>query len=200
MTPNLTDAKTEAAASVSPAAAALIREESAHAAHNYHPLEVVVASGDGAWVTDVAGRRYLDCLAAYSAVNFGHSNPVLLDAARTQLGRITLTSRAFYNDQLGPFVTALAKLAGKDMVLPMNTGAEAVESGIKVARAWSYRVKGVAPDLANIIVAAGNFHGRTTTIISFSDDESARADFGPFTPGFRTVFSSIAASRATASP
>jgi len=167
--------------------AAAIGLENEHAAHNYHPLPVVVASGDGAWVTDINGKRYLDCLAAYSAVNFGHSNPVLLDAARAQLGRITLTSRAFHNDQLGPFVTALARLAGKDMVLPMNTGAEAVESGIKVARAWGYRVKGVAADRANIIVAAGNFHGRTTTIISFSDDESARADFGPFTPGFRTV-------------
>jgi len=161
--------------------------EDQHAAHNYHPLPVVVASGDGAWVTDTDGRRYLDCLAAYSAVNFGHSNPVLLDAARAQLGRITLTSRAFHNDRLGPFVTALARLAGKDMVLPMNTGAEAVESGIKVARAWGYRVKGVAAGEANIIVAAGNFHGRTTTIISFSDDESARKDFGPYTPGFRTV-------------
>ena len=158
-----------------------------YAAHNYHPLPVVLTHGEGAWVTDVDGRRYLDCLAAYSAVNFGHSNPVLLDAARAQLGRITLTSRAFHNDQLGPFVTELATLAGKDMVLPMNTGAEAVESGIKVARAWGYRVKGVAPDAANIIVMAGNFHGRTTTIISFSDDEDARADFGPFTPGFRTV-------------
>ncbi|MGG7507266.1 ornithine--oxo-acid transaminase [Plantibacter sp. YIM 135249] len=161
--------------------------EDEHAAHNYHPLPVVVASGEGAWVTDVDGRRYLDCLAAYSAVNFGHSNEVLLDAARAQLGRITLTSRAFHNDQLGPFVTELAALAGKDMVLPMNTGAEAVESGIKVARAWGYRVKGVPDGLANIVVAAGNFHGRTTTIISFSDDESARAGFGPFTPGFRTV-------------
>ncbi len=161
--------------------------ENDHAAHNYHPLPVVVASGDGAWVTDVDGKRYLDCLAAYSAVNFGHSNPVLLEAARAQLGRITLTSRAFHNDQLGPFVAALAKLAGKDMVLPMNTGAEAVESAIKVARAWGYRVKGVAAGLANIVVAGENFHGRTTTIISFSDDESARKDFGPFTPGFRTV-------------
>ncbi|MEC5151826.1 ornithine--oxo-acid transaminase [Cryobacterium sp. GrIS_2_6] len=172
-------------ASTTPAAFIALEEE--HAAHNYHPLPVVVATGDGAWVTDVDGKRYLDCLAAYSAVNFGHSNPVLLDAARAQLGRITLTSRAFHNDQLGPFVTALAELAHKDMVLPMNTGAEAVESGIKVARAWGYRVKGVAPDQANIIVAGGNFHGRTTTIISFSDDESARAGFGPFTPGFRTV-------------
>ncbi|KQV06570.1 ornithine--oxo-acid transaminase [Leifsonia sp. Root112D2] len=161
--------------------------ENEHAAHNYSPLPVVVASGDGAWVTDVDGRRYLDCLAAYSAVNFGHSNPVLLDAAREQLDRITLTSRAFHNDKLGPFVERLGALAGKDMVLPMNTGAEAVESGIKVARAWGYRVKGVAADQANIIVAAGNFHGRTTTIVSFSDDPVARNDFGPFTPGFRSV-------------
>ena len=170
-----------------PRQTAAIALENEHAAHNYHPLPVVVASGEGAWVTDIDGRRYLDCLAAYSAVNFGHSHPVLLDAARAQLGRITLTSRAFHNDQLGPFVTALAELSGKDMVLPMNTGAEAVESAVKVARAWGYRVKGVAPLQANIIVAGGNFHGRTTTIISFSDDESARADFGPFTPGFRTV-------------
>jgi len=168
-------------------ARSFIELENEHAAHNYHPLPVVIASGEGAWVTAEDGRRYLDCLAAYSAVNFGHSNPVLLDAARAQLARVTLTSRAFHNDQLGPFVTALAALCGKDMVLPMNTGAEAVESGIKVARAWGYRVKGVAADQANIIVAAGNFHGRTTTIVSFSDDETARADFGPFTPGFRSV-------------
>jgi ornithine--oxo-acid transaminase len=164
-----------------------IELEERHAAHNYHPLPVVVSSGEGAWVTDVDGRRYLDCLAAYSAVNFGHSNPVLLDAARRQLDRITLTSRAFHNDQLGPFVTALAELADKDMVLPMNTGAEAVESALKVARAWGYRVKGVPQDKATIIVAGGNFHGRTITIVSFSDDETAHDDFGPFTPGFRSV-------------
>ncbi|WP_426626023.1 ornithine--oxo-acid transaminase [Leifsonia sp. McL0607] len=161
--------------------------EDEHAAHNYHPLPVVIAEGVGAWVTDIDGRRYLDCLAAYSAVNFGHSNPLLLDAARAQLERITLTSRAFHNDQLGPFVTELAALAGKDMVLPMNTGAEAVESAIKVARAWGYRVKGVADGRANIIVMAGNFHGRTTTIVSFSDDPDAREGFGPYTPGFRAV-------------
>ncbi|MBM7832190.1 ornithine--oxo-acid transaminase [Agromyces cerinus] len=161
--------------------------EDEHAAHNYHPLPVVVASGEGAWVTDVEGRRYLDCLAAYSAVNFGHGNPRLVEAAREQLGRITLTSRAFHNDRLGPFVTELAALCGKDLVLPMNTGAEAVESAIKVARAWGYRVKGVAADSANIVVMAGNFHGRTTTIISFSDDPDAHDDFGPYTPGFRTV-------------
>ncbi|GAB2455835.1 ornithine--oxo-acid transaminase [Conyzicola lurida] len=164
-----------------------LEQEDLHAAHNYHPLEVVVSHGEGAWVTDVNGRRYLDCLAAYSAVNFGHGHPALVAAAKEQLDRITLTSRAFHNDQLGPFVTALAELAGKDMVLPMNTGAEAVESGIKIARAWGYRVKGVMPDEAKIIVADGNFHGRTTTIISFSNDEQARADFGPFTPGFVSV-------------
>ncbi len=166
---------------------AAIALEDEHAAHNYHPLPVVVASGEGAWVTDVEGRRYLDCLAAYSAVNFGHGNPRLVEAAREQLGRITLTSRAFHNDRLGPFVTELAALCGKAMVLPMNTGAEAVESAIKLSRAWGYRVKGVAQDAANIVVMAGNFHGRTTTIISFSDDPDARADFGPYTPGFRTV-------------
>jgi len=169
------------------AAAAAIELEDDHVAHNYHPLPVVVASGDGAWVTDVNGRRYLDCLAAYSAVNFGHGHPVLIAAAKTQLDRVTLTSRAFHNDQLGPFAEALAKLAGKEMVLPMNTGAEAVESAIKVARAWGYRVKGVPAERATIIVADGNFHGRTTTIISFSNDEQSRADFGPFTPGFVSV-------------
>lgn len=164
-----------------------IRREEEHVAHNYHPLPVVVESGQGAWVTDVTGRRYLDCLAAYSAVNFGHGHPGLLAAARDQLDRITLTSRAFHNDRLGPFAEALAQLAGKDMVLPMNTGAEAVESAIKVARAWGYRVKGVPRDRARIIVMDGNFHGRTTTIVSFSTDEQARADFGPFTPGFDVV-------------
>jgi ornithine--oxo-acid transaminase len=156
-------------------------------AHNYHPLHVVAAEGFGAWITDVDGKRYLDCLAAYSAVNFGHGNPVLVDAAKKQLDTLTLTSRAFHNDKLGPFLEALAKLAGKQMVLPMNTGAEAVESGIKIARAWGYRVKGVEHDRAKIVVFDGNFHGRTTTIISFSNDPDARADFGPFTPGFVSV-------------
>jgi ornithine--oxo-acid transaminase len=169
------------------AASTFLEQEDHHAAHNYHPLEVVVSHGEGAWVVDVDGRRYLDCLAAYSAVNFGHGHPALITAAKEQLDRITLTSRAFHNDRLGPFVSALAELSGKDMVLPMNTGAEAVESGIKVARAWGYRVKGVQPNKATIIVADGNFHGRTTTIISFSNDEQARADFGPYTPGFVSV-------------
>ena len=165
----------------------LIAAEEAHLAHTYHPLPIVVATADGAWVTDVDGRRYLDCLAAYSAVNFGHGHPALIEAARAQLGRVTLTSRAFHNDRLGPFVASLAALAGKDMVIPMNTGAEAVETGIKLARAWGYRVKGVVPGRAKIIVADGNFHGRTTTIISFSNDPVATDDFGPFTPGFVSV-------------
>ncbi|WP_315902493.1 ornithine--oxo-acid transaminase [Microbacterium memoriense] len=169
------------------AVAELIDAEDAHVAHNYHPLPVVIARGEGAWVTDVEGKRYLDLLSAYSAVNFGHRHPALVAAATEQLGRITLTSRAFHNDQLGPFAGALAALCGKDLVLPMNTGAEAVETGIKVARAWAYRVKGVAPDAATIIVADGNFHGRTTTIVSFSDDPQAREGFGPFTPGFVSV-------------
>lgn len=171
----------------SPLSSEFIELENAHLTHNYHPLPVVVSRGEGAWVTDVSGRRYLDCLAAYSAVNFGHGHPALVAAAREQLDRLTLTSRAFHNDRLGPFATALARLARKDMVLPMNTGAEAVESAIKVARAWGYRVKGVPADKATIIVMDGNFHGRTTTIISFSTDEQARADFGPFTPGFVVV-------------
>lgn len=166
---------------------ALIAIEDERLAHNYHPLPVVVERGEGAWVTDVNGKRYLDCLAAYSAVNFGHGHPDLLAAARDQLERITLTSRAFHNDRLGPFAEALARLAGVDRVLPMNTGAEAVESAIKLARAWGYRVKGVPDGAAEIIVMGGNFHGRTTTIVSFSDDPQARDGFAPFTPGFVTV-------------
>jgi ornithine--oxo-acid transaminase len=158
-----------------------------YAAHNYHPLPVVLASGEGAWVTDVDGNRYLDCLAGYSALNFGHSNPRLVARAQDQLGRLTLTSRAFFNDQLGPFAEALSRLTGKEMMLPMNSGAEAVETALKVSRKWGYEVKGVPEDQANIIVMEGNFHGRTTTIISFSDDKVARDNYGPYTPGFRTV-------------
>ncbi|TQL40395.1 ornithine--oxo-acid transaminase [Homoserinimonas aerilata] len=161
--------------------------EDSRIANTYNPLPIVIASAEGAWVTDVEGRRYLDCLAAYSAVNFGHGNPRLIAAAKDQLDRVTLTCRAFHNDKLGPFVDALARLAKKDMVLPMNTGAEAVETGIKIARAWGYRVKGVEANKANIIVANGNFHGRTTTIISFSDDADAHDAFGPYTPGFTSV-------------
>ena len=158
-----------------------------HAAHNYSPLPVVAASAEGAWITDVDGRRYLDCLAAYSAVNFGHRNPEITATAHAQLDAVTLVSRAFHSDNLGPFCAALAALCGKDMVLPMNSGAEAVESGLKVARKWGTDVKGVPEGRANIIVADNNFHGRTISIVSFSTDPSARAGFAPFTPGFRSV-------------
>jgi ornithine--oxo-acid transaminase len=159
----------------------------AHSARNYDPLPVVISEADGAWVTDVGGRRYLDMLAAYSAINFGHRHPRLVAAARDQLDRVTLVSRAFDHDQFGPFCAELAELAGLDMVLPMNTGAEAVETAIKTARKWGYEVKGVPAGEAVIIAFDGNFHGRTTTIISFSTDEDARGSFGPYTPGFRLV-------------
>jgi ornithine--oxo-acid transaminase len=158
-----------------------------HVAPNYHPLPVVVATAEGAWVTDVDGRRYLDCLAAYSALNFGHRHPGLMAAARDQMDRVTLTSRAFQHDQLEPFCAELAALCGMEMVLPMNTGVEAVETAIKLCRRWGYRVKGVPDGTATIIVAAGNFHGRTTTVVGFSTDPAAQDRFGPFTPGFRVV-------------
>jgi ornithine--oxo-acid transaminase len=159
----------------------------ARTAHNYHPLPVVLAHAEGAWMSDVDGRRYLDFLAGYSALNFGHGHPALLASAHTQLDQLTLTSRAFVHDRFADFCAALGDLCGKDMVLPMNTGAEAVETAIKVARKWGYEVKGVPADQAKIIVASGNFHGRTTTIVGFSDDPDARDGFGPFTPGFVTV-------------
>ncbi|MCL3994971.1 MULTISPECIES: ornithine--oxo-acid transaminase [Streptomyces] len=165
----------------------LIRAEEPVLAHNYHPLPVVVARAEGSWVEDVEGNRYLDMLAGYSALNFGHRHPALVEAAHRQLDRLTLTSRAFHNDRLAEFAERLAELTGMDMVLPMNTGAEAVESGIKVARKWAYDVKGVPEGRATIVVAAENFHGRTTTIVGFSTDETARAGFGPFTPGFKVV-------------
>jgi ornithine--oxo-acid transaminase len=155
--------------------------------HNYHPLSVVIASGQGAWVTDIDGNRYLDFLSGYSALNFGHRHPDLVAAAVEQLGRVSLTSRAFHHDQLGLFCRELAELTGTELVLPMNSGAEAIESAIKVARKWAYRVKGVPRGQAQIVVAGSNFHGRTTTIVSFSTDDTARADFGPFTPGFTVV-------------
>ncbi|UVF80819.1 ornithine--oxo-acid transaminase [Gordonia mangrovi] len=158
-----------------------------HVAHNYSPLPVTAATAEGAWITDVDGRRYLDCLGAYSAVNFGHRHPRIVAAALDQIGRVTLTSRAFRSTELEPFCAALATLCGKDMVLPMNTGAEAVESAIKVARKWGYDVKGVADGRAKVIVAGGNFHGRTISIVSFSDDPDARTGFGPYTPGFVQV-------------
>ncbi|MEU4208545.1 ornithine--oxo-acid transaminase [Streptomyces sp. NPDC026206] len=158
-----------------------------HSAHNYHPLPVVVATGQGAWLTDVEGRRYLDMLAGYSALNFGHGNLRLINAAKQQLDRVTLTSRAFHHDRFAEFCGALSQLCGMEMVLPMNTGAEAVETAVKTARKWGYRVKGVPDGRARIVVADNNFHGRTTTIISFSTDQEARADFGPYTPGFEIV-------------
>jgi ornithine--oxo-acid transaminase len=148
---------------------------------------VVIREGDGAWVTDIEGRRFLDMLSAYSAINFGHGHPDLVRAAQDQLGRITLTSRAFHNDQLGRFCADLAALARHDAVLPMNSGAEAVETALKVSRKWGYERKGVPAEQAEIIVCAGNFHGRTTTIISFSDDPEAHDNYGPYTPGFVTV-------------
>ncbi len=158
-----------------------------HSAHNYHPLPVVIATGEGAWLTDVEGRRYLDMLAGYSALNFGHGNRRLINAAKQQLDRVTLTSRAFHHDRFAEFCAALTELCGMEMVLPMNTGAEAVETAVKTARKWGYRVKAVPDGRAKIVVAENNFHGRTTTIISFSTDQEARADFGPYTPGFEIV-------------
>ncbi|HEX5189080.1 MAG TPA: ornithine--oxo-acid transaminase [Streptosporangiaceae bacterium] len=171
-----------------PLSAAQLRAQAAvHSAHNYHPLPVVIERADGAWVTDVEGRRYLDMLAAYSALNFGHRHPRLIAAAERQLERVTLVSRAFQHDQFGPFCAELAAMAGMEMVLPMNTGAEAVETAIKTARKWGYEVKGVPADEAVIVVFGGNFHGRTTTIVSFSTDPDARDNYGPYTPGFRIV-------------
>lgn len=157
------------------------------AAHNYHPLPVVISSAEGVWVTDADGKKYMDMLAAYSAVNFGHRHPELIAAAKDQLDKVTLTSRAFHNDQLGPMCEALARLCGMEMVLPMNTGAEGVETAIKTARKWGYEKKGVPADKAKIICCEDNFHGRTTTIISFSTDPVCRTNFGPFTPGFQLV-------------
>ena len=167
--------------------AAVITLDEQWGAHNYHPLPVVISEAEGAWGTDVDGNRYLDLLSGYSALNFGHRHPDLVRAAHEQIDRLTLTSRAFHNDQFGAFCRDLAALTGTEMVLTMNTGAEAVESAIKVARKWAYEVKGVAFDSAEIIVATNNFHGRTTTIVSFSDDPVAHDNYGPFTPGFVTV-------------
>jgi ornithine--oxo-acid transaminase len=166
---------------------AFIASADAHSAHNYHPLPVVVATADGAWMTDVEGRRFLDMLAGYSALNFGHGNRRLIEAAKAQLDRVTLTSRAFHHDRFADFCRELASLCGMEMVLPMNTGVEAVETAVKTARKWGYRVKGVPAEMAKIVVAGNNFHGRTTTVISFSTDHEARADFGPYTPGFEIV-------------
>ncbi|WP_439643008.1 ornithine--oxo-acid transaminase [Gemmatimonas sp.] len=174
-----------------------IAREDAWGAHNYHPLDLVIAEAQGAWVTDVGGRRYLDCLSAYSAVNQGHCHPRLLRTMVQQAARVTLTSRAFRNDQLGAFCEELGALCGMEMVLPMNTGAEAVETAIKAARRWGYRTKGIAHDQAQIIAFDNNFHGRTTTIVGFSSEPAYREQFGPFAPGFVLVpFGDIDAVRA----
>jgi ornithine--oxo-acid transaminase len=156
-------------------------------AHNYHPLDVVIERAEGVWVYDVEGKRYLDCLAAYSAVNQGHCHPKILETLREQASKVTLTSRAFRNEQLPLFCKELHDLTGFDKVLPMNSGAEAVETAVKAARKWGYKVKGIAEDKAEIIVCAGNFHGRTVTAVSFSSAEEYRDGFGPFTPGFRII-------------
>jgi ornithine--oxo-acid transaminase len=165
----------------------LIEIEDEFGAHNYHPLDVVIERGEGSWVYDVEGKRYLDCLAAYSAVNQGHCHPRILHAMMQQACKVTLTSRAFRNDQLPLLYAELHRLTGYDMALPMNSGAEAVETAVKAARKWGYKVKGIADGTAEIIVCANNFHGRTVTIISFSSDEQYRDGFGPFTPGFKII-------------
>jgi ornithine--oxo-acid transaminase len=166
---------------------ALIELDDELGAHNYHPLDVVISHAEGVWVYDVEGRKYLDCLSAYSAVNQGHRHPDIVQALVEQAGRLTLTSRAFRNDQLPLFYRDLLDLTGYEMALPMNTGAEAVETALKAARKWAYTVKGVPRDRAEIIVAAGNFHGRTITVVSFSSEPQYRDDFGPHTPGFVMV-------------
>ena len=182
-------------------AAELIDLENRYGAHNYKPLDVVLARAEGVWVYDVDGKRYLDCLAAYSAVNQGHCHPRILEAMLEQAHKVTLTSRAFRNDQLGLLYEDLHRLTGFDMALPMNTGAEAVETAVKTARKWGYKVKGIPDGQAEIIVCANNFHGRTTTIVSFSTDEQYRDGFGPFTPGFKVIpFGDAEALRAAITP
>src|SRR5580700_2122883 len=175
--------------------------ENRYGAHNYEPLPVELARGEGAHLWDTAGRRYVDMMSAYSTASHGHAHPRILAALEAQARRLAVPSRAYYNDRLGPFLAEICKLTGLDVALPMNTGAEAVETAIKAARRWGYRVKGVARDRAEIIVADGNFHGRTTTIISFSSEADYRDGFGPFTPGFRSVpFGDLAALERAISP
>ncbi len=161
--------------------------ENHYGTHNYHPLDVVIERAEGVWVYDIEGQRYLDCLAAYSAVNQGHCHPKILRTLEEQARKVTLTSRAFRNEHLPLLCKELHELTGFDKVLPMNSGAEAVETAIKTARKWGYKVKGIAPDKAEIIVCANNFHGRTVTVVSFSSDEQYRDGFGPFTPGFKII-------------
>lgn len=165
----------------------IIEKTDLYGANNYKPLPIVISKAEGVWVEDPEGNRYMDMLSAYSALNQGHRHPKIIQALKEQADRITLTSRAFHNDQLGTFYEKLSKLTGKNMILPMNTGAEAVETAVKAARRWAYSVKKVADNQAEIIVCSGNFHGRTTTVVSFSSDEEYRRGFGPFTPGFRII-------------
>ena len=179
----------------------LIQTEMSLGAHNYKPIDVVLSRGEGVWLWDIDGNRYLDCLAAYSAVNQGHCHPRIKAAMIEQAGKLTLTSRAFRNDQLAPFYEEIAKLTGSHKILPMNSGAEAVESAVKAVRKWGYEVKGVPDGQAEIIVASNNFHGRTLGIVGFSTDPVARGNFGPFAPGFRVVkFGDIAAFEAALNP
>jgi len=183
------------------ASADLIAQTDSVSAPNYKPLPVVVSRGEGVWVWDVEGRRYLDCVSAYSSLNQGHRHPRIVAALVEQAGKLTLTSRAVHNDQMGPFLTELCAIARLDMALPMNTGAEAVETAIKLARKWGYRAKRVPQDRAEIVVCRNNFHGRTTTIVGFSSDEQYREDFGPFTPGFTLVdFGDLDALRGALTP
>jgi ornithine--oxo-acid transaminase len=167
--------------------AGFLAEVDQYSAHNYHPLPVVIERGEGVWVWDVDGNRYLDMLAAYSALNQGHRHPAIIEAAHQQLDALTLTSRAFHNDQMGPFLKELCEATGFERALPMNTGAEAVETAIKMVRKWGYKVKGVPDGKAEIIVCANNFHGRTTTIVGFSSEPQYKDGFGPFTPGFKEI-------------
>jgi ornithine--oxo-acid transaminase len=167
--------------------AGFLAEVDQYSAHNYHPLPVVIERGEGVWVWDVDGNRYLDMLAAYSALNQGHRHPAIIEAAHQQLDALTLTSRAFHNDQMGPFLKELCEATGFERALPMNTGAEAVETAIKMVRKWGYEVKGVPDGKAEIIVCANNFHGRTTTIVGFSSEQQYKDGFGPFTPGFEEI-------------
>ena len=184
-----------------PSTKEILAQTDQYGARNYKPLPVVLAKAEGVWVWDPEGKRYMDMLSAYSALNHGHRHPRIIAALKEQADLVTLTSRAFNNDKLGLFYAKLAAITGKQKILPMNTGAEAVETAIKAARRWGYRVKGIPQDQAEIVVCDGNFHGRTTTIVGFSSDEAYRADFGPFTPGFKLIkYGDIAALRAAITP
>ncbi|HQA48915.1 MAG TPA: aminotransferase class III-fold pyridoxal phosphate-dependent enzyme, partial [Bacillota bacterium] len=176
----------------------LIRLAAEYGARNYNPLPIVISKAEGVWVEDPEGNRYMDMLSSYSALNHGHRHPKVIAALKEQADKVTLTSRAFNNDRMGPFFEKLASFTGKNMILPMNTGAEAVETALKAARRWAYDVKKVAEDKAEIIVCSGNFHGRTITIISFSSEPAYKRGFGPLTPGFKTIpYGDIEALKAT---